>query len=201
MHARHWLGNDGYRYILFCTKADAFEIISHFGPEAKAPTLRAEDGVKYSHYIVNSAKKIITPVRNLNQVFGQRAEESPVGKKCSVALFLDGYCFREYPSSIMAERWTGPGDYDRFLTLTKKEMVKMSDHYGIDHSSWLHSSFDDQFYCLASLSRKALALLPFLSIAFGGMYDELPMEGPAQAFCIDYDAYTLEEFSDPRMRV
>ncbi len=99
MNAYQWLGNDGYQYIIFCTKADAAEIISRFGAEAKAPTLHSDDGVKYSHYIINTKKKIITPIRYLSFVFGGHADpyEPLIGKECSVAIFLDNYRFEEYP--------------------------------------------------------------------------------------------------------
>ena len=95
--AYQWLGRDGYHYLLSCPKSAAFEIISRFGPEAKAPTLRADDGVKYSHYLVNTRDKIITPIRYLSWVFGGHVDEPLLGEECSVALFLDNYRFEEYP--------------------------------------------------------------------------------------------------------
>ena len=97
MNAYQWLGEDGYQYIIYCTKEDAAEIISRFGPEAKAPTLHSDDGVKYSHYIVDTRRRIITPIRYLSWVFGGHVDEPLVGKACSVAIFLDKYRFEEYP--------------------------------------------------------------------------------------------------------
>ena len=97
MYAFEWLGRDGYQYILYCTKAEAAEIIRHFGPDAKAPTMYSDDGIKYSHYIVNTTDKIITPIRYLSHVFGGHVDEPLVGRECSVAIFLDQYRFEEYP--------------------------------------------------------------------------------------------------------
>lgn len=96
MKAFHWLGQDGYQYILFCEKADAMEIISRFGPSAKCPTI-AFDGVKYSFYFLNVRDKIITPVRALSGLFGGMVDEDYIGEQCSIAVFLDRYRMEEYP--------------------------------------------------------------------------------------------------------
>lgn len=92
-----WLGIEKYQYIIFCTKEDAAEIISRFGPETKAPTMRSDDGIKYSHYLVNTKDKIITPVRYLSWIFGGHADEPLIGEQCSIAIFLDDYRFVEDP--------------------------------------------------------------------------------------------------------
>ncbi len=39
------------------------------------------------------------------------------------------------------------------------------------------------------------ALLPFLSLAFGGMYDELPVGDEEVPAALDYSQFTLEKFS------
>ena len=97
MLAYRWLGIEIYQYIIFCTKEDAAEIMSRFGPVAKAPTLRFGDGIKYSFYLVSTKEKIITPIRYLSWVFGGHVDEPLIGEPCSIALFLDDYRFVEDP--------------------------------------------------------------------------------------------------------
>ena len=97
MNAYDWLGNDGYQYLVAFTEAEAAEVISRFGPQAKAPALHWEDGFKLFCYIINPTEKIITPIRYLSWVFGGHVDEPLVGEERSVALFLDQYRFEEYP--------------------------------------------------------------------------------------------------------
>jgi len=98
MTAKEWLGNDGYQYILFCTKEDALEIMSIFGKRAKAPTRDIfQNGIKYSFYLLNVDKKIITPYRSM--FFGYRSDPDSylVGQECTLAVILDSYRMVEYP--------------------------------------------------------------------------------------------------------
>lgn len=120
-----------------------------------------------------------------------------------------------WPAS--ARKWTGVGDYDVIITLSKQEMAFVTEHYGIDWSFFTKlpaKSYDGNYFLFASLSRKALALLPFLSLAFGGMYFNLPMASQVQdvfmhsdrsdahippaakerAIIICLDEFTMEEF-------
>ena len=104
MKAYHWLGKDGYQYFICCTKENAVEIISRFGMEAKAPTVRLDDNIKYSFYILNIHDKIITPIRWLSglssaHVQGAHGDSNYplIGEECSVAVFLDSYRLMEYP--------------------------------------------------------------------------------------------------------
>jgi len=104
MKAYHWLGKDGYQYFICCTKETAVEIISRFGMEAKAPTVRLDDNIKYSFYILNIHDKIITPIRWLSglssaHVQGAHGDSNYplIGEECSVAVFLDSYRLVEYP--------------------------------------------------------------------------------------------------------
>ena len=76
---------------------------------------------------------------------------------------------------MYAQTWTGVGNYD--------ELIK---------------SWEGEYYCFVSHSRNVLALLPFLSLAFGGMYDEPPMENDAHPIQIHFGDYSLEEFAFPR---
>ena len=99
---------------------------------------------------------------------------------------------------MVSNQWKGPGDYDVLLTLSEKEMRALADWYHVDWAFFTEGprkSFDDQYFCLVSYSRKALALLPFLSLAFGGIYMELPFEGKAQTVELDFADYTLEALS------
>ena len=94
--------------------------------------------------------------------------------------------------------WLGTGDYNVLLTLSEQEMRALAKHYSVDWSFFTtgpSKHFDDRYFCLASFSRKALALLPFLSLAFGGMYDELPLGDVQTPITVDYSQYCLEEFS------
>ena len=93
MEAYRWLGNDGYQYLIECTKEDAADIMRIFGKRAKAPTLQMEDGTKYSYYILNTTDKVIMPILHLSWVFGGHVDEPLVGEKCSLAVILDGYRF------------------------------------------------------------------------------------------------------------
>ena len=104
MNAYQWLGRDGYQYFICCTKEDACEIISRFGMDAKAPTVRLADRIKYSFYILNIHDKIITPIRWLSGLSSADVEGAHgdsnyplIGEECSVAVFLDGYRLLEYP--------------------------------------------------------------------------------------------------------
>lgn len=99
---------------------------------------------------------------------------------------------------MTACNWNGVGDYDVLLTLSEKEMRELTDYYKVEWSYFTtgpSKNFDDRYFCFASLSRKALALLPFLSIAYGGMYDELPMDNANTPIILDYSEFYLEEFS------
>ena len=100
---------------------------------------------------------------------------------------------------MIAYEWHGVGDYDYFLKLSGNEMRELADHYHVDWSFFTSSPSktfgEDDYYCFISLSRKALALLPFLSIAYGGMYDELPWSDESIPIEINYADYLLESFS------
>lgn len=94
--------------------------------------------------------------------------------------------------------WKGVGDYDVLLTLSEQEMRALADYYKVEWSYFTtgpSKNFDDRYFCFASFSRKALALLPFLSIAYGGMYDEPPMDNANTPIMLDYSEFCLEEFS------
>ena len=102
---------------------------------------------------------------------------------------------------MFACTWNGIGDYDAFITLTEQEMRELARSYNVDWSFFTTApskSWGDEYYCFVSYTRKALALLPFLSLAFGGMYDELPMGNDREQIQINYAEYTLEEFAFPR---
>ena len=95
-------------------------------------------------------------------------------------------------------RWNGVGDYDVLLSLSEQEMRELTKHYGVDWSFFTtgpSKSFDDTYFCFASFSRRKLALLPFLSLAFGGMYDELPIGDEQNPVTLVFSDYSLEEFS------
>lgn len=99
---------------------------------------------------------------------------------------------------MTANPWKGVGEYDALLTLSEKEMRALADWYHVDWSYFTEGParhFDDSYFCLVSYSRKALALIPFLSLVFGGMYTELPFGEEAQAAALDFADYTLEAFS------
>lgn len=102
---------------------------------------------------------------------------------------------------MFAETWNGIGDYDEFITLSEQEMRELTSYYKVDWSFFTtgrSKSWGGKYYCFVNHARKALALLPFLSLAFGGMYDELPMADDAHPMHINYAEYTLEEFAFPR---
>ena len=102
MTAYHWLPEDGYQYLLACNKEEAFEIIAHFGPQAKAPTIRNPytGNIKFSFYVVNTRDRILSPYPNPVVIAGSHAGDwsDPVcGNPCTLALFLDGYRLEKYP--------------------------------------------------------------------------------------------------------
>ena len=111
MIAYQWLVNDGYQYMLACTKEDAFQIISKFGPKAKAPTYRVESGIKYSFYVINTQDKIITPYGNPIAIAGPHAGDwsDPLfGEPVTLAIFLDDYRLKEYPDPWWEKRKMTP---------------------------------------------------------------------------------------------
>ena len=104
----------------------------------------------------------------------------------------------EEDQRMTACKWHGAGDYDVLLTLSEQEMRALAEHYRVDWSFFTTAPakhWDDQYFCFASFSRKALALLPFLSLAFGGMYDEPPVDDVQTPITLDYSEFRLEEFS------
>ena len=102
---------------------------------------------------------------------------------------------------MIAQTWNGVGDYDALITLSEQEMKKLAGYYKVDWSFFTtgpEKSWGGEYYCFVSHGRKALALLPFLSLAFGGMYDEPPMENDAHPIQLNYAGYTLEKFDFSR---
>ena len=98
---------------------------------------------------------------------------------------------------MYANKWNGVGGYDLIITLNEEEMRKVTDYYRVDWQEYLSGrakTWGGEYYCFISYARKALALLPFLSVAFGGMYDELPMDPEPQEICLNPDDFRLEEF-------
>lgn len=102
---------------------------------------------------------------------------------------------------MTANKWHGVGGYDYFLTLSEPEMRELADHFKIDWSVFTSSNhFDDSYYCYVSLSRRAIALIPFLAMAFGGQYDESPIGEYIDGFSINYDDYRPEDFNWPERK-
>ena len=102
---------------------------------------------------------------------------------------------------MFAQTWNGVGDYDALITLSEQEMKELASYYKVDWSFFTTSSsksWGNEYYCVVNHTRKVLALLPFLSLVFGGMYDEPPMDNDIKQIQINYAEYTLEEFSFPR---
>lgn len=101
---------------------------------------------------------------------------------------------------MITRKWNGVGDYDSLLVLSEEEMRLFADHFQVDWSFFTNGprkSINGQYFCFVSYSRKVFALLPFLSLAFGGMYNgDSPVEeehDPIEA--INYDDYSLEPFT------
>ena len=102
---------------------------------------------------------------------------------------------------MFAQTWNGVGDYDALITLSEQEMKELTSYYKVDWSFFTTApskSWCDEYYCFVSQTRKALALLPFLSLAFGSMYDEPPVADDAHQIQINYAEYVLEAFAFPR---
>lgn len=99
---------------------------------------------------------------------------------------------------MYAQKWNGVGGYDLFITLNEDEMRELTRYYHVDWEEYIEKSpaktWGGEYYCFICYARKALALIPFLSIAFGGMYDELPMDPKTQEISLNYDDFRLEEF-------
>ena len=101
---------------------------------------------------------------------------------------------------MIIRKWNGTGDYDALLILSEDEMRSFADHYQVDWSYFTNGprkSINGQYFCFVNHTRKAYALLPFLSLAFGGMHNgDSPVEEelvPEER--INYDDYSLESFS------
>ena len=102
---------------------------------------------------------------------------------------------------MITQKWNGVGDYDAFITLSEQEMKELASYYQVDWSFFQNGpakNWEDAYFCFVSHTRKVLALLPFLSLAFGGMYDEPPMDHEKYPIHIHFAEYTLEEFAFPR---
>lgn len=96
---------------------------------------------------------------------------------------------------MKAYKWNGIGGYDLFLSLSETEMREIAEYYNVDWSFFNSSNtLGSDYFCFVSFSRKTLALLPFLSLAFGGMYDELPVGSEEQSPELNLSEYSLEEF-------
>lgn len=90
---------------------------------------------------------------------------------------------------MQASIWNGIGDYDYLLSLNEQEMRTFCAYYHVDWSFFTKTPakhLEDEYFCFVSLERKAFALLPFLSLAFGGMYTNLPMCSTKKQISIDY---------------
>lgn len=74
---------------------------------------------------------------------------------------------------MKAYRWEGYGDYQYFLVCTGAETVSFVNHLGPYAAK--AARMDDEFYFLLSTARRAVAPLPHLALAFGGMHDESPI--------------------------
>ena len=100
---------------------------------------------------------------------------------------------------MTANKWLGVGGYDFFLTLSESEMKELAGHFGIDWSTVSgENQLDDNYFCYVSLSRKSIAMIPFLAMAFGGQYnDESPIGEYIDGFRINYNDFRLEAFNWP----
>lgn len=100
---------------------------------------------------------------------------------------------------MTAEHWNGVGDYDYLLTMSENEMRELTDFYKIDWSFFTEGpskNIGNSYYCFVSVTRNVIALLPFLSLLFGGMYSNLPTENHAQPFKMNYKYFKLEPYCD-----
>lgn len=82
--------------------------------------------------------------------------------------------------------------------MSEQEMKELADFYKVDWSVFTdgpRKNFDATYFCFVSYTRKVLALIPFLSIVFGGQYDEFPMDSEEQNVRLCYEDYSLEKFS------
>ena len=94
---------------------------------------------------------------------------------------------------MKAQKWNGIGDYDYLLTLNEHEMKDLCSFYKVDWSFFTEGprkNWEDDYFCFISLKRKVFALLPFLSLAFGGMYHNLPVEKTQMHVSINYEGCT-----------
>ena len=100
---------------------------------------------------------------------------------------------------MTACKWNGVGDYDALLRLSEEEMRALADYYHVDWSFFTEGpskSFNGNYFCFVSFSRRKLALLPRLSLAFGGMYNnESPLGDHQDIEGLNFSIYSLEKFS------
>ncbi len=90
---------------------------------------------------------------------------------------------------MLTQVWNGIGDYDFLLTLNEHEMRDLCSFYDVDWAFFSNGPAKhdgDNYYCFISLKRKVFALLPFLSLAFGGMYTNLPMGQATKQVIVEY---------------
>ncbi len=106
--------------------------------------------------------------------------------------------------SMKIVEWNGAGDYDYFVECSEKEVIAVFKENAaqvlqkwetIIHSSALKDL--KSYYFFINIERKTIALLPFLALAFGGMYDGYPPYGEVVFFrnpIRKLSNYSFEEF-------
>lgn len=78
-------------------------------------------------------------------------------------------------------QWTGVGDYDYFLIISNDELKQLFDESDIINRTSV--TFNNlQFYYFINISRKVIAPLPELSLAFSGQYNGYPPYGKPLKF-------------------
>lgn len=87
------------------------------------------------------------------------------------------------------------GDYNVFMIITKAEAQKIVDFFDNELAwscSFPQNLGDEEYYYFLNTELKTITPMPFLSFAFGGMYNGYPPYGEEiENFSFELDGYEL----------
>lgn len=114
-----------------------------------------------------------------------------------VADQFEAYCFPDKQGTKNTHWyiWRGVGDYQYYVECDYQEIMPMAAHFNLSETECIRVFGRCAYF--VSTTRKRIALLPFPSLVYGGMYDELPAGPECSAIELDYDQYLLEPFAWP----
>lgn len=83
------------------------------------------------------------------------------------------------------------GDFDVFLVLEEPEMIELSKMFQGKEIKSATFPEENKYYYFLNTNKKTITPMPYLSLAFGGMYNGYPPYGKELQIDIDFSNYTL----------